>query len=416
MSNFSVNRQNPVAPGYPAPPPPKITRTSPSTPVESVSRTPQPSGIQPPKHPAPKPPLDLSNPQVRSRELSSISDPHTVPHRIGSLPRIIMSGPSQSTRNAKDLVGVMTDPKFAKILKTFSPSLGQRLLQAFGKSKGSIDGGRFKKTVMRMLPLINIGVYSRDTLRAQKTKTALTGIADRARQQNNQLAQQLAEVLGGHQTSKRNTQIISGVVSVATTAVAFIPGTQLAPTLTGASSLLSSSVTTEVGKIGVNYSLAMGLDSGIKTLGSTLVSTGASYAQDYLVNSQDSTGQRVGKIKMGSGYGKLKVSSRQETDGSVSMRSEMGYQAARALINYLGPQRGPDEAPDSPRMQLRASLGATDPNKTYEIPKDDQGHSGKLKKSHREELSRNPSTDTRTDFLQMFFDIGVKGASLPYEE
>ncbi len=345
--------------------------------------------------------IQVSDPSFRDQELS-VFDKTTRVRKGSELQRLQPGTTSQKVRNGANLIRVMDDPTFGKVLKRFSPGLGQRLMQAFGRSKGSVDGGRFKKTMMKMLPIVNIGAFGRDTVRAQKMKKALGGIADHAKKHNNDLALQLANSLRNHQTSKRNSQMISGVVSVGTTAVAFIPGTQLAPTLANASSTLATSLGGSfLSSHGINYTGAMAVDSGIRTLGGMGVQLSGDYTQDYFVNKPDRVGTRVGKTKVGSGYSKLKVSTRMDGD-QVKMETEMGYQAARALVNYLGPGQQPGEPDDSPRLELRRSLGATDDSKTY-VPSPD-------KKEHRKEM-QHLSSDSQ-DYLQLFFDIGVKGSGL----
>ncbi|MGV3524874.1 MAG: hypothetical protein ACO1RX_11645 [Candidatus Sericytochromatia bacterium] len=396
--------------------PPPLVRSA-SAPLPTVHSSPVQTRPAPgpsqvlgprPTYPVPQPPaktgLDISTPAARAQELAAIQDPQTVPRSDTQLATIHLSGPSRSVKAGAQLVNVMQDPQFGKILKHFSPSLGQRLLQAFGKSEGSIDGSRFKKNVARMLPLVNLGVYGKDAVRAQHSKKALEGIAAHAQANDNPLAQQMAEVLAGHEKSKRNTQLISGAVSVATTAVAFIPGTQLAPALTGASSALATNLGGgPVGALGLQYTAAAAIDSGIRSGGGLAVSSGSSTAQDFAVTAVDRHGSSVGKAKIGSGYGKLKVTTRADAQGQVKMESEMGYQAARALVNYLGPAQGADEAADSPRMQLRHSLGATDNAKSYSVGDD--------KKAQRTLASQMQPQDGRTDYLEMFFAVGVKGAS-----
>lgn len=395
MGDMRVSR--PAAPKTMAPPVPKSSpsevKSSPE--VKATTRT----VPAPPTRQAPPPPrIDVSTPEARSQELAAISNPNTRPRRLDSLPEMKMSGPSQDVRNAGNLVGAMNDEKFTETLSAFSPSLGQRFLQACGKSEGSVDGGRFKKNALKMMPVVNIGAYGRDAVRAQQGKAALNGIAAHATANHNQLARQLAESLGAHEKSKRNTQAISGAVSVVTSAVAFVPGAQAAPALTGAAPALASSV----GTLGMQYTAAAAIDSGIRTIGSAALSTAASYGQDYAVSQLDRNGEKLAKTQVGSGYSKLKVSSRIDEDGSARLETEMGYQAARALVNYLGPGQRPDELADSPRMQLRQSLGAHDPTKTYTVPEDKMAQ-------RRAAKNINPE-DGRTDYLQMFFDIGVKGA------
>lgn len=392
------------------PPPPK---TPPPSAIQSISGVTQTTRLTAPSHKAPPipaptykapppPGVDLSTPELRAKELSAISHPETYKRTETELLALSKSKPTQEVDNAMNLMSSMKDPAFGKILEKFSPSMGQRFLQAFGKSEGSVDGGRFKKTIGKMLPLINIGLYGKDAFRAQHTKKALNGIAEHAAAHQNPLAQQLAEALGAHEKSKRNTQIIGGAVSVLTSAVAFVPGTQAAPALAGASQALASGIGVNAAGLAVNYTAAAAVDSGIKTVGGTLLSTGASYAQDYAVTAVDRQGSSVSKEKIGSGYGKLKVSVRKDAEGH-KVETEMGYQAARALVNYLGPAQGADEAPDSARMQLRKSLGALDNSKSYHVSAD--------KKLHRDLVQHmNPHDASKTDFLQMFFDIGVKGA------
>ncbi len=398
-------KTQPASPSKSVQPTPATPATAPSAPVSASEKTlgPRPS-YAPPQPPSKAP--DLSSPQARSAELASIQNPQAVTRSVTQLARIQASKPSQEVKNAGHLVDAMHDPKFGKILEKFSPSMGQRFLQACGKSEGSVDGGRFKKNVARMLPLVNICVYGKDAVRAHKNKEALNGIARHAERTGNSLALQIAQSLGAHEKSKRNTQAISGAVSVATTAVAFVPGTQIAPALTGASSSLASGVGAQIGAMGVRYTAAAAIDSGIKTAGSSLFSTASSTAQDYAVTGVDRSGASVGKEKIGSGYGKLKVTTRQDAHGQVKMETEMGYQAARALVNYLGPAQGMAESPASPRMMLRRSLGANDDNKTYSVSDD--------KKFQRSLATQLDAQEGQTDYLQMFYNIGVKGADMPY--
>lgn len=403
MGDMRISRSLPTPPKTMAPPVPKAssevkptTATTATTATNATIRAVPAAPTR--KAPPPPPRIDVSTPEARSSELSAISNPNNSPRRLDSLPEMKMSGPSQDVRNAGNLVGAMNDEKFTETLSAFSPSLGQRFLQACGKSTGSVDGGRFKKNALRMLPVINIGAYGRDAVRAHKSKEALNGIAAHASANHNQLARQLAESLGAHEKSKRNTQAISGAVAVVTSAVAFVPGAQAAPALTGAAPALASTV----GALGMQYTAAAAIDSSIRTVGSAALSTAASFGQDYAVTQAERNGEKVAKTQVGSGYGKLKVSSRIDENGSAHLETEMGYQAARALVNYLGPAQRPDESADSPRMQLRQSLGATDAGKTYSVPDD--------KIAQRQAAKSINPEDGRTDYLQMFFDIGVKGA------
>lgn len=414
MGDMRIGRNVPPPPPRPTrpvpPPPPRIDGATSVSGIQGVQKSVVPEALRGlrPKYPPPKPPaktgitsLDVSTPSARQKELASIMDPQTRPRSGETLSRVTQSRSNQNAQNGANLVGVMKDPKFAETLEKFSPSMGQRFLQACGKSEGSVDGGRFKKNVGRMVPLVNIGVYGRDAVRAQQTKKALDGIAAHAEANDNPLAMQLAQSLGAHEKSKRNTQIISGAVSVVTTAVAFVPGAQAAPALTGASAAMATNLGAN---LAVQYTAAQAVDSSIRTLGGTAVATAVSYAQDAAVTSVDRHGHSVGKEKIGSGYGKLKVTARQDADGVVKLETEMGYQAARALVNYLGPGQAEGESSDSPRMQLRRSLGASDDGKTYSVPDD--------KSAQRSLASKLDPTDGRTDYLQMFFDIGVKGASM----
>ena len=392
----------------------KISGRSAMLTIDKASGAKKMLGLRPSYAP-PKPPgrLDLSSPELRAQELSSISDPKTPVRSSKELERIKMAGPSQQLKDCASLIRIMKDDKFNTILKHFSPGLGERFLQAFGKSKGSIDGGRLKKTVLKMVPFINIGAYGRDSMRAQTMKKALSGLADSARRQDNQLALMLSESLGAYQKSKRNSQIIGGVISTVTSALSFVPGASLTSSL---SSQLPSFIT---GRIGNSITSMLGssspftgrqaIESSARLLTSTGVATSSSMSQDHYVTKVSHDGKLIAKDKLGNGYSKLKVATRQ-MDQMVEMQAEMGFQAARALINYLGPAQGPDEADDSPRMQLRQSLGATDPQKTYTPSSSKPGSDEPSKLEQRKALAKIDPQHEQQDFLQLFFDIGVKGS------
>lgn len=403
--------------------PPTVTSLKSISPKTSVDKSSEPTQVLGPR-PSYAPPtapsrLDLSTPELRQKELSTIANPETVVRSKTDLAIIKMTGPSQQVKDCAQLVQVMKDPKFTSILGHFSPSLGERFLQAFGKNKGSVDGGRFKKTMFKLVPFINIGSYGRESVRAQTMKKALGGIADHARRQNNQLALLLAESLGTHHKSKRNSNLIGGVIATVTAVLSFIPGVSF-------TSSVSSALPSVMGeKIGGSLTSLLGIQTHLTTskviestsrmLTATGVEISSSRLQDHYTSQLDRGGVLVGKEKVGSGYGKLKISTRQH-ESMVKMQAEMGYQAARALINYLGPAQGPDEPDDGPRLELRRSLGATDPSKSY-TPSSSKPESGGLSKTEQRKTisSLGKSETAPQDFLQLFFDIGVKGSGFREE-